>query len=78
MQVLDNLKDLLDQNGRKTHGRLVEHKELGVAHEGATHGEHLLLAAGKGAGDLLAALLQAREVVVDALQAGAMVDLGCV
>ena len=47
---------------------------MGAAHKGATHGEHLLLAAGQRTGHLPTALLQAREMCVNALQAGG--DLG--
>ena len=64
MQFTNDVEDLLDENGRKTHGRLVEHQKLGVRHERAAHGEHLLLAARERAGDLAAALLQARKALV--------------
>ena len=47
---------------------------MGTAHKGATHGKHLLLTAGQRASNLPTALLQAREMRVDALQAGG--DLG--
>ena len=40
-------------------------RSLGLAHERAAHREHLLLAAGERAGDLTAALLQAREALVN-------------
>jgi len=76
VQVLDNLEDLLNQNRRQAHGRLVEHEQLGVAHKGAAHNEHLLLAARKGAGDLATALLKAWELLVDALKARSNRGLG--
>ena len=69
VQVLDNLEDLFDQNRRQTHGGFVEHEQLRVTHKGAAHNEHLLLAARKGTGDLATTLLQARELLVDALEA---------
>ena len=65
VQLADDVEDLLDQNGREAHGRLVEHEKLGLAHERAAHREHLLLAAGECAGDLTAALLQTREALVN-------------
>ena len=68
MQLLDDVKNLIDQNGRKTHGRLVQHHELRVAHKGAGHGQHLLLAAGKGPRNLLATLFQTGEVGEHRLQ----------
>ncbi len=40
----------------------------GLGHQGPAHGQHLLLAAGEGAGKLLLALLQAREEGVDPFQ----------
>ncbi len=55
----DDVEDLLHQQGRQTHGGLVQHQHGGVAHQRTAHGQHLLLAAGHGAGQLLAALLQA-------------------
>ena len=61
MDVADDVKDLLHQQRRKTHGGLVQHQHGSVAHERTSHGQHLLLAAGHGARQLLAALLQAGE-----------------
>ena len=57
------LEDLLDQQRRQTHGRLVQQQHLRLAHQGAAHGQHLLFAAGKRTGGLVAALLQARQQV---------------
>ena len=50
-----------------------EHHQLGAGHESPAHGQHLLLAAGQGAGQLPAALLQAGEQLVDPLDV--LVDL---
>ena len=61
VQFLDNVKDLLHQDGSQAHGGLVQHQQFGMAHKRAAHGQHLLLAARQGAGDLLAALLQTGE-----------------
>ena len=64
----DDIKDLLDQHGGQTHRRLVHDDELRRAHDGATHGDHLLLAAGECARKLLCAFLQAREALIHVLQ----------
>ena len=61
MHVLDDVEDLLHQQRRKAHGGLVQHQHGGVAHQGTAHSQHLLFAAGHGARQLLAALLQAGE-----------------
>ena len=53
--------------------RLVQHQQTRLAHQGAAHCQHLLLAAGECAGKLGAALLQAREQRVDALLLGGSV-----
>ena len=58
MELLDNIKNLIHQNGRQTHGGLIQHHQLGLAHQSPGHCQHLLLAAGEGARDLLAPLLQ--------------------
>ena len=54
-------RDLLDQLGRQALGRLVDDDEVGVAHQRAAHGEHLLLAARQDAGLIGLALAQVRE-----------------
>ena len=61
VHVLDDVEDLLHQQRRKAHGRLVQHQHGSVAHQCTAHSQHLLLAAGHGTGQLLAALLQAGE-----------------
>ena len=71
MHVLDDVEDLLHQQRRKTHGGLVQHQHGGVAHQGAAHGQHLLLAAGHGTGQLLPALFQAGEQLKDFFFVGA-------
>ena len=55
------LEDLVDEDRRQAHRRLVHEQDLGVGHQGPAHGQHLLLAAAEGAGDLALALLEARE-----------------
>ena len=52
---------------REAERGLVEQHQRGLADEGAADREHLLLAAGEIAGQLLAALREAREVAVDQL-----------
>ena len=56
--------------GARPMRRLVEQQQLRPAHQRAADGQHLLLAAGQRAGQLRAALLQARKQVVDALEVG--------
>ena len=57
--VLHHLKNLVHHDGRQAHGRLVHQQYLGAAHQRAAHGQHLLLAAGHGASQLVAALFEA-------------------
>ena len=61
MQLSNDVEYLLHQQRRQTHGRLVQHQQLGMAHQRPAHSQHLLLAAGHGARQLFAALLQAGE-----------------
>ena len=61
VQVADRVEDLVDQDGREAHRRLVEEQDLGVGHQAAAHGQHLLLATAERPGDLVLALLEARE-----------------
>ena len=78
MELGDDVEDLLHQNGSKTHGGLVEHQQLGMADEGSAHGQHLLLAAGEGSGDLALALQKPGEAGKDVVQlglGGAFVDV---
>ena len=64
VQLLDDVEDLLHQDGGQTHGGLVQHQQAGLGHQGAAHGQHLLFAAGQGACHLSAALLQPGEALV--------------
>ena len=67
LEFADGLHDLLHHDRGEAHGGLVEHEELGLGHQGAAHGEHLLFAAGEGAGGLFAAFAEDGEEVVGAL-----------
>ena len=62
VDLLDDAEDFLHQDGGQAHGRLIHHQQLWMAHQRAAHGQHLLLAAGQGAGILLHALLQAGKM----------------
>ena len=62
---LDDLENLLDQQRGQAHRRLIHQNHLGLSHQGAAHGQHLLLTAGKGACQLAFALFQAGEPLVD-------------
>ena len=47
--------------GRESQGGFVEHDKRGAAHQAAADGEHLLLAAGERAGDLLSPFSEPRK-----------------
>ena len=66
LQRVDGGPDLLADDGGEALGRLVEDEEARVGHQRAADGEHLLLAAGEGAGGLGAALGEAGEELLDA------------
>src|SRR6266542_714659 len=63
VHALDDVEDFAHEQRREAERRLVEEDELRARHERAADREHLLLAAGEVAGEPLAALSQAREVV---------------
>ena len=46
-QSVDKVADFLDHDGCQAFAWLIEQQHIRVAHEGAAHGQHLLLAAGK-------------------------------
>jgi hypothetical protein len=50
-------KNQLNKQWRDALRRFVQHQEFRFAHQRAANGQHLLLAAGKRAGDLLQSLL---------------------
>ena len=72
VDVADDVEDLLDQDRRQAHRRLVQQQHARLGHQRAADGEHLLLAAGERAGHLARALLEPREQVEDALEVAAM------
>ena len=76
VQVTHGLQDALHDGGRQAQRGLVEHDELGRAHQTAADGEHLLLAARQRAGGLRAALGQHREQRIDPLQIARAVGAG--
>ena len=61
------VEDVLDDQRRKAERRLVEQQQARLAHQRARDRQHLLLAARQGAGQLVLALLQAREALELAL-----------
>lgn len=67
LELDDRLHDLLHHDRGEPHRRLVEHQQLGLGHQRAPHGEHLLFAAGEGARRLLPSFSQDGEEVVGAL-----------
>jgi len=64
--LLERVEQLSDEARREPERQLVHHKQLRLRDDRAREREHLLLSTGKRSGDLLAALLQDREEVVDA------------
>ena len=71
VDLLNDPEDLPDHQGGQTQGGLVHHHDLGAAHEGPSHGQHLLLAAGQGAAGLPLTLPQTgkeERVEVSALE----------
>src|ERR1035437_2267475 len=75
VDVLDDGEDLLDQDRREAHRRLVEQQQLWPSHERPTDCEHLLLATGERAGRLTAAFLETREEAEDAVVVGRYLGL---
>ena len=59
--VAHHFKNLVHHDGRQAHGGLVQQQHFGPAHECAAHGQHLLLAARHGAGQLVFAFFEARK-----------------
>ena len=61
MQPLDLDLHVQAQTFVQRSKRLVQQQDLGAAHQRTAHGQHLLLATGHGARQLVFALTQARE-----------------
>ena len=57
----DRVRHLLDDHRGDALGRLVEQHEQRIAHQGARHGEHLLLAAAHLAAEVVAPVGEVRE-----------------
>jgi hypothetical protein len=68
VHLLDDLEAPLDQDRGEAHRRLVHQEQLRPRHERAAHRDHLLLAARERPCELLAALVQAREQAVYAVE----------
>src|SRR4030095_7297341 len=64
----DRVEDLLDQHRSQSHRGLIQQQQARPSHERASDRQHLLLAAGEGAGHLRDALLQPGEQDEHALQ----------
>ena len=65
VQRLNDFKDIPDDEGGQTEGRLIHHQELGTHHEGTSYRQHLLLAAGKGSCQLPGTFLEAGEKLIN-------------
>src|SRR6185437_13189127 len=68
VEPLDGLEDLLDQQRRQAHRRFVQQDHARARHKRAADGQHLLFAARKRRGLLLAAFLQPREGLEDTFE----------
>src|SRR5581483_5444701 len=68
VQLADDAEDLRDDEWREPERRLVEQQEPRALHDRACEREHLLLAAGQRSGLLVAASLEPREELADALE----------
>ena len=68
MQPVERFIKRLDHAWSEPEARLVEHKEPRLAHQRTAKRQHLPLAAGQGAGELMAPLGEARKHRVDALE----------
>ena len=77
LELGDRLPQALDDDRRQPFRRLVHDQAIGIGHQPAADGEHLLLAAGQRLGALAPALAQPRKQRIDPLQAPA-VALGAV
>src|SRR5205085_4421334 len=64
LQFLDLVDRATDEDRGETDRRLVDQQDARRRHQGARQRQHLLLAAGEAAGELAAALAQAREGLV--------------
>src|SRR5262245_11410621 len=65
IDLADDIEVLLDKNRRKAERRLVNQQQLRRSHQSSSDRHHGLLTARHGAGELQAALGQAREDTVD-------------
>src|SRR6266508_4951453 len=63
-EVGDALVELGDDDRGETHRQLVEQEQRGIGSERSGHRQHLLLAAGHRAGELVASLAESREARV--------------
>ena len=69
--LLEQPRDQLDDLRRQALGRLVDHHQVGIAHQRAAQRQHLLLAAGQHAGRRVGALAQHREQLEHVVEAPA-------
>src|SRR5262249_10353099 len=71
LELADHPSHLAHEERGQPFRGLVEEKQVGIAHEGATDGQHLLLAARELVGAVAAALAQPGEELVHPLEAPA-------
>src|SRR5919198_593120 len=68
VDLLDDLEDLLDEDGREAHRRLVQHEELRASHQRPPDRAHLLLAARECPRLLASPFVEPRKERVDPLE----------
>src|SRR3989440_7103633 len=68
VDVTNDVEDLVDEDRRQSQRGLVEEQHLGLGHQPAGDGQHLLLASGEGAANLVEALPDPGEERQDVFQ----------
>ena len=68
VELAQEIEDALGEQRGQAERRFVEHEQDRVRHEGATDGEHLLLAAGERPARLRPPFLEHGEELVDAIE----------
>lgn len=68
VDLLDDVEDLLDDDGREAQRRLVQQQKPRAAHDGARDGEHLLFTAGQGTPCLTTPLCEDGKEVEDVIE----------
>ena len=76
VHLLDDLEAALDEDRGEAHRGLVHEQQLRLRHQRSAHRDHLLFAAGHRSCELVAALVEKREQLVDTFELRLQVGLG--